>query len=311
MKFKAYPKIQGLHKEECEGLLDGTCYIQEKVDGANASIWLGEDGEIHYGSRSRDLYLARDNFNGFGDWVLKHKETLESFFKEHPNCRLNGEWLVRHTIGYKESSYKQFYLFDITKDNPQGEYEPIKSIEFVYDVAEHFKIPVVKLFAVIENPTLDDIKKYAGKSVLGDKGEGVVIKNLNFTNKFGNPQHGKYVTPEFKEDNAITFGGNNKTSETYTEMYYVNKFVGLPRLQKIVHKLESEVGKLDMKHIPRVMGMTYYDVITEEGWTIAQEVGKSGKMFDFKEFQKLCERKAKKIFIEIITGDVSVAHKNE
>jgi len=54
MQFKEYKKIQALHKEECDGILHGTCYLQEKVDGANASIWV-EDGNIHCGSRTRDL----------------------------------------------------------------------------------------------------------------------------------------------------------------------------------------------------------------------------------------------------------------
>jgi len=30
--FKKYPKIHRLGKEETEGILEGTCYIQEKID---------------------------------------------------------------------------------------------------------------------------------------------------------------------------------------------------------------------------------------------------------------------------------------
>ena len=72
MQFKPYNKIHALHKEECEGILEGTCYIQEKVDGANASIWLGDDGEIYYGFRFCDLFLVNDNFNDFNDWARAH-----------------------------------------------------------------------------------------------------------------------------------------------------------------------------------------------------------------------------------------------
>lgn len=313
MKFKAYNKIHGIHKEECEGILEGVCHIQEKVDGANASIWL-EDDEVHYGSRSRDLFKANDNFNGFGDWVKSH-EGIKQFLQAHPDHRLNGEWLVRHTIGYKELNYKKFYLFDITKEmqkrNEEGVEETVEitlDIPFMYELAEKYEIPAVHLFGTVENPTMDQLKAFAGTSMLGEKGEGIVIKNLSFVNKFGVQQWGKFVTQEFKEDNGITFGGNNKHSESYEEMYYVNKMMTLPRVQKVLHKLESSEGRLSEKHIPRVMGTCYHDLISEEGWVIAQELGKTGKMFNFKTFKSLCDRKAKSIFLEILTGDISVAN---
>jgi len=302
MKFKEYNKIHALHKEECDGLLEGKCYIQEKVDGANASIWLDDDG-IHCGSRTRDLTAAGDDFNGFVTYVNGHIG-IKGFFQANPNWRLYGEWLVRHTIGYNETSYKKFYLYDI-EVNEEGE---MLSIEMVNEMAKIYGIHTVELFDIVENPTLELIKEHAGKSVLGSKGEGVVVKNLAYVNKFGVKQYGKFVTQEFKEDNGITFGGNNKSSDTYQEMYYVNKFMTLARVQKNFHKLESMEGRLDMKHIPRMMGMCYHDLITEEGWEIAKDMGKSIKPFDFKAFENLCNKKSKSIFIELLTGDISVAN---
>lgn len=302
MQFKEYKKIHALHKDECTGILEGQCYIQEKVDGANASIWLGDDGEIHYGSRTRNLFLAQDNFNGFGDWVREHL-FLKGLFMHYPNIRLNGEWLVRHTIGYHEVSYKKFYCFDIEDEN--GVKLPMEN---VYDLCERYEIPTVKLFGQFVNPTLDQIKELAGNSVLGTKGEGVVIKNPMFINKFGDQQYGKYVTQDFKEDNAITFGGNNKQSETYCEMYYVNKFITMPRLEKILNKIQNmNSERLEMKHIPQVMSMTYHDVIVEEAWVIATEMAKSGKMFDFKEFNKLCTKKVRQMYQNYLEGTISVA----
>lgn len=306
MQFKPYNKIHALHKEECEGILEGTCYIQEKVDGANASIWLGDDGEIHYGSRSRDLFLANDNFNGFGDWVRSHPR-LKELFNDYPHLRLNGEWLVRHTIGYRETSYKKFYLFDIEQGD--GIICMTIALEDMYKIANDYDIPTVFLHGKFETPTLDLVKSFAGSSVLGEKGEGVVVKNLSFRNKFGDINFGKYVTQEFKEDNGVTFGGNNKFSETYEEMYFVNKLVNLARVEKTTHKLESMEGKLSEVHIPRIMGMVFHDVMTEEANDIANHLAKNGADFNFKKFRELCNKKSKSIFMELLTGDVSVANK--
>ena len=138
MKFKPYPKVQGLHKEECDGLLYGNCIIQEKIDGANASIWMEEDG-IHCGSRTRDLTIINKGFNGFKEYVESH-EGIKNLLTTYPHLRLYGEWLVRHTIGYNELSYKHFYLYEI--ENEEGERMPI---EQVYLLANEYGIKTLQV----------------------------------------------------------------------------------------------------------------------------------------------------------------------
>jgi ATP-dependent RNA circularization protein (DNA/RNA ligase family) len=301
--FKKYEKIHGLHKPECDGILTVPCYIQEKIDGANVSIWL-EDGVIHCGSRTRDLTLAGDGFNGFIDYVNKH-EGIQSLLKDEPQFRLYGEWLVRHTIQYNELAYKQFYMFDIYDEGTET-WLPIENVNAIGVIRDIKTAPLLNVYPVGTN--MDEVVRLAGMSELGGKGEGVVIKPLTpFTNQFGNEVYAKYVTNEFKEDNAVCFGGNNKSSETYTEMYYIQKFVNLARVQKIFHKMESELGRLDMKHIPQVMGRVFYDIITEECWTIATEMAKSNKMFSFRQFKQLCDKKTKQVFIDLLNGTISVA----
>ena len=43
--FERYHKIYRIEKSENQGILDGLCHVQEKIDGANASIWM-HDGKI-------------------------------------------------------------------------------------------------------------------------------------------------------------------------------------------------------------------------------------------------------------------------
>ena len=64
--FRQYEKLMRLGKEETAGILQGKCFIQEKIDGANTSIWL-EDGEICCGSRRRKL--GDEDFNGFVEYA--------------------------------------------------------------------------------------------------------------------------------------------------------------------------------------------------------------------------------------------------
>jgi hypothetical protein len=299
-KFRKYRKIQRLGKEETEGILEGTCYVQEKVDGANTSIWLDENGVLHCGSRTRDLSKeSEDGFNGFIKYIRGHVG-INKFLQDNPQARLYGEWLVRHTIAYKETAYKKFYLFDVFN----AETMTFADSESVQKIGEVFGIETVPLLGKFENPTVEQLTALMGTSAFGDRGEGIVIKNFDFVSKFGDLEYAKIVTESFKEDNGVVFGGNNKHSDTYWEMYVVNKYMTLARIQKIMAKIQPEVNrKLDMQHIPRVMGMAYHDMITEEAWEIANKVAS----LDFKTLKRVSDKKSKQIFVDILNDSISVA----
>lgn len=294
--FKAYPKIHRLGKEETDGILDeGIIVVQEKVDGANTSIWL-EEGTIKCGSRTREL-PDDESFNGFTEFARNNKAVRE-YLEQHPTHILYGEWLVRHTIAYNELAYKKWYLFDI-----YSEEEGFLNLDTVAVKAQLYGFNTPQIFAngFLD---LDKIKSYVGQTNLGEQGEGVVIKRHGFVNKFGDHCYAKIVTEKFKEDNGITFGGNNKHSETYQEMYFVNKFCTRSRVEKIMNKLQPEINKrLDLEHIPRIAQTCYHDMITEEGW----EIAKAQKVVDFKALQRLANKKFIQIYKDLIMGDISVA----
>lgn len=299
--FKRYPKIHRLGKEETDGILEGVCHLEEKIDGANASIWLDQDGNIACGSRNREL---EEGFNGF----VEHAKTsaqIGLLLHDNPTYRLYGEFLVRHTIGYNESAYKKFYLFDITVVKEGEEEEEFLPKEEVIRLADTYGIPRPEYHGSFENPTEEQLMKFVGKSVLGEKGEGIVIKNHEFRDKFGSHNYAKIVTESFKEDNGVTFGGNNKFSDTYWEMYVVNKYMTVARVEKVMHKVESATGERpDLKHIPRIANTCYHDMLTEEIYEIAKKV----VALNFKSLQRISMKKAVAIYKEILSGDISVAH---
>lgn len=307
MAFKRYPKIHRLGKEETEGILEGVVHIEEKIDGANVSIWY-ENGEICMGSRSQKI---TEGFNGFCDYVRNHP-TLTVLFERYPHIRLYGEWLVRHTIGYNETAYKKFYLFDVTSRTAETDSDGEAREEFwarmaVHQLAQDFDLLTPAYHGEFENPTPDVINQFVGKSTLGEHGEGVVLKNPTFRDKFGNHNYAKVVTESFKEDNGVTFGGNNKHSDTYWEMYIVNKYMTLARIEKIMNKIQPMLDKrLDLEHIPRISNTAYHDMLTEEIWEIADKVG----TVDFKALKRVATKKATQIYKDVITCDISVADRH-
>lgn len=306
MEFRRYPKIHRLNKEETEGILEGRVHVEEKIDGANAQIWTN-DGQILVGSRNNtltkgvDIHEEQGTFNGLIDYVKNH-EGIRAVLKDHPNYRLYGEWLVRHTIQYKETSYKQFYLFDVALEWEGS--ERMLSKEDVINLALRYNINIPKYHGVFNNPTEEELVKLVGVSELGERGEGIVLRNFDFVNKFGDLEYAKIVSESFKEDNAVTFGGNNKHSETYWEMWIVNKFMTLPRVQKIMNKIQPEIDKkLDLEHIPRISGSAYHDLLTEEIW----EIAKKAEQINFRALQRCATKKAIQIYKDILSGSISVA----
>lgn len=294
--FRAYPKIHRLGKEETDNILNSKVTVQEKVDGANISIWLGDDNLVHCGSRTREL---QEGFNGFVDAVGSNHRLLQ-YLTDHPTHRLYGEWLVKHTISYPETAYKKIYLYDIY----DAEEEKYMFQPSVKEVAEELGLEYPQIFIRDRIVTEDQIKEVVGKSFIGPVGEGVVIKNPSFINKFGDHTYAKLVTEKFKESNAIAFGGNNKNSETYWEMYLVNKYCTLARVEKIMQKLQAETDRrLDMEHTSRIAQSCYHDMITEEAWDIAKKI----PVLQFKKLSSLATRKFIQIYHDILNDTIGVA----
>lgn len=295
MKFVKYHKIHRLGKEETDGILEGECFIQEKIDGANASIWLDDDGLIQLGSRNRHL-ASDESFNGFREYVDGH-DGIKGLLSKMPTARLYGEWLIKHSVDYSAVSYRKFYLFDIRLNHKWV--HPL----IVHQTAEAFGIEKPAYHGEFKNPTVETIKEFVGMSAIGESGEGVVIKNPEFVNKWGDTVYAKVVTEKFREANAITFGGNSKHSESYWEMYVCNKYITLARVEKIMNKLSGDIERFDMQHIPRICSTVYHDMITEEIWDIQKKV----QSVSFKKLQSLCYRKIKQVYVDIINNSISIA----
>lgn len=287
--FIKYNKIHRLGKDEVEGILDGVCYIQEKLDGANASIWM-EDGEIQIASRNQ-LIKDGESFNGFREYV-ESNEAIKKILSDCPQIRLYGEWLVRHSVVYKEEFYRKFYLFDIL--NSEGE---LLKTEVVYKLAEEYGIQTPELFEVKERPDLEALKKWAHFSNKADHGEGIVIKRDGFIDKFGEYRHAKLTTEKFKETNAMMFNGNNKHSESYWEMYIVHKYITEARIEKIMNKLQPIINeKLDFKHTPRIITTVTFDLLTEEIWDIFKKVPE----LNFRRLRRLIGKKVPVLYHTIL-----------
>lgn len=111
-EFQAFARIPRLFRE---------CVVTEKIDGTNALVYVGEDGEVRAGSRSRWITPEDDNY-GFAAWVKSNEEALRAL---GPGYHY-GEWWgagIQRRYGLKE---KRFSLFNVGRWGVRGTNEADK-----------------------------------------------------------------------------------------------------------------------------------------------------------------------------------------
>lgn len=202
MNFLKYPRVE---KKETLDILNKPVYVQEKLDGANASIWLGDNGTLRCGSRNQEVtdqgfrglpeFLKSDAAQGIHHFLLERPSHLR-LYGESSHLRLYGEWLVKHTVDYKPECCQQFYLFDIYDHLTNKFWSPI----LVRDVAKKHNISMVDMTPDARVYSFSELKQdFVGKSVLTakpNKGEGIVVKS-----RCGN-YSAKIVREGFKEEES-------------------------------------------------------------------------------------------------------------
>ncbi len=290
MSFKEYLHVERFGNESVEGIELGEVYVFPKLDGTNASIWTWQgDGKyaLHTGSRTRELSNTSDNA-GFHRWVTDYPDAdyhmhFVDFFLVHRNLRLFGEWLVPHSfIGYRDTAWRQFYVFDVYNDEtdqylPYQVYQPL---------LEEFGITYIPPLAVVKNGDYERFLSFVANNFFlcpdgGEPGEGIVIKNYDYQNKFGRQCFAKIVRQEFKELHARTMGAPEVNGGLMNEERILDKCLTLALIEKTIAKMCCPVSGEDLakpslgwnsKMIPELFGRVYYDIIKEELFDALKEI---------------------------------------
>lgn len=265
MEFIKYQHLERFGTAETQGIDIGLCYVFPKIDGTNSQLWWSNG--LQAGSRNRHLSIDSDNA-GFYNWALS-QEKFEKFFKSHPELRLYGEWLVPHTLKtYNKTAWNNFYVFDVMKGENYLHYENYKAI------LDEFEIEYIPPICKVENPSYERLINQLEKNgyLIEDgkgTGEGIVIKNYGYVNKFGRQTWAKIVKNEFKAKHAKCDVTEIKESKII-EQEIVNKFVIDVLVNKEVAKIDLEVG-WSSKQIPRLLNTIFYCLVKEEMWNILKE----------------------------------------
>lgn len=292
--FKKYIHLERFGTTPVDGIELGKCYIFPKLDGTNASVW-NEGGKLQAGSRNRHLTYDDDNA-GFYKYATT-TPNLIGLVQAFPNWTFYGEWLVPHSLKtYREDAWRKFYIFDVVKEDGTfihyDEYLPI---------LKGHGVDFIPATSVITNPTYEQLVKATedNKFLLKENsghGEGIVIKQYNFTNRFGNTVWAKLITNTFKDKHVQEMGGNVVVTKMVEEEI-ADKYVTEHLVKKVLAKLQNTPEGFTSKQIPQLLGMVWYDLITEESWSFIKEF-KNPKI-DFKTLNNFSILKTKEHLPEL------------
>lgn len=267
MEFKKYQHVERLGTSEVNGIENGMCYVFPKIDGTNSSLWFDES--LQAGSRNRHLSFDNDNAN-FYNWASKQSR-FDEFFSENKTLRLYGEWLVPHTLKtYAEDAWRNFYVFDVMDGEKYLEYEDYKCL------LDQFGIEYIPPICKVENPTYERLNNQLEKNGYLIKngegvGEGVVIKNYSFVNKYGRTTWAKIVRNDFKTSHAKVSSVCELKEKALVEQNIVNKYVTKALVEKEFSKIENDDG-WSSKYIPRLLNVVYYCLVKEECWNFVKDL---------------------------------------
>lgn len=103
LEFKEFPKIFRLNRE---------CIITEKIDGTNACVVIGEDGEIAAQTRNRILGPQKSDSFGFTLWVYRNADRLRSLLGPGHHF---GEWWGKGIQRGYNKEVKKLSLFNVER----------------------------------------------------------------------------------------------------------------------------------------------------------------------------------------------------
>lgn len=296
MSFIKYQHLERFGNTEVEGIEVGTVYVFPKIDGTNGSVWVDENGAQCCGSRNRQLALDNDNA-GFMNTMVQDGAVKRYIFA-NPNHILYGEWLVPHTLKtYTDDSWRRFYVFDVFDRSK----ERLLSYDEYSADAIAAGLNVIPPIAIIKNGSEEHFVQCLAKAnfLVKDgegQGEGVVLKNYDYHNKYGRQTWAKIVSNEFKAKHHIEMGAPVVGCEIVEEKI-VDRYVTQALVDKVYAKIVNEMEGWSSKYIPRLLHTVYYDLITEETWEFVKEF-KSPKI-DFKVLSHYTTAKVKELKKEL------------
>jgi ATP-dependent RNA circularization protein (DNA/RNA ligase family) len=290
--MKKYPKILRLGHVDTSDLLedkDDVICIQEKVDGANFRIYIGEN-KLTFGSRNNilgsDIETVPSMFSRASAYVDECiSESSER--NKYIGCTLVGECMVKHSINYNWDTTPAFIGYDVR--NEDGEF--LDAIE-AKQIFESLGLPFIPIVYYGKISECDNINYIPTSQYYDGESEGIVIKNAR------NQIYAKIVTDAFKETHRKEMGASSRQSSINDNERFINRYCTDSRIEKQIFKLRDEEDvEIDMPMMMQLPSLVYQDII-EENWS---DILNSNMSLEIRTIKKMVARQCAKHLKRMIT----------
>ena len=307
--FRRYMHVEKFGSSETDGINQGVCYISYKIDGTNGCIWYDNDiGTIRFGSRNRELSdETKDTDNQGFVKLMKSKEyeneylDFLNFLCRHRSLIIYGEWLVCSTLKtYKDDAWKHFYVFDVY-DRDTDSYWSYDDYKKVFD-EDYPYIKYIPCIAKLTNPTEEELKgclDYTGDWLIKDGlGEGIVIKNYQYRNRYGRQTWAKMLTEDYKKHKSSSRHENKVLKEDHNTEYEIIKLMTYEHIMKERNKVMElhNSDTFEAKFIPETLNRAYNEFIKDNLEIIVLKKFKNATI-NFAVLKKLSDQRVKEVIL--------------
>lgn len=278
--YRAFEHVLRLEtsKIDVARFLQGTIYIFSKTDGTCFCAWADEQGNIHCGSRHREITLEKDNANSMLFFTTEPMFVdLRNWLIENPQYIVYGEFIGglagRKMVGtikdYEKKGMMLFAVYDTENHKylPYPEYHLM--LKDVYD-------QIVEPLAIIQNPSLQEIERYIENHYnLPDDilAEGIILYNYDFKDKFGRFQLAKIVNAESKVGKGRVKVKNlpmNNVEQMIVDAYVTDADCEKAKQKACVH-FNLEEWEVNNKTMGFYLNCLFQDLVEEELWSILKK----------------------------------------
>lgn len=205
-EINSYGKILVQDHKLIDNLFDGEVLIQEKYDGSQFSM-ANIDSKLYVRSKEVKYDPEIDEIPNMFDVAVNQAKSIKEYLI--PNAIYRCEYLNKkkhNCLVYDKIPRGNLVLFDVELE--PGLYMTQVELE---DEANRLNLePVRCIFSgILSDRNMLKTFLEEQSSLGGTKIEGVVIKNYNVITNDGKLCKGKYVSPEFKENQRKDWGVQN------------------------------------------------------------------------------------------------------
>jgi len=256
--IQSYPSIYNLGHAAIVDLFRDSVILQEKIDGS----------QISFGIKSDELFIRSKGAQIMVDapekMFTKAVETIKSV--QHllvDGWTYRGEYLSspsHNTLTYNRVPKGNIALFDV--DMGMDQYSTPEQVEAE---AERLGLEAVPTFHTGMVESFDEFMNLLDRdSILGGpKIEGVVVKNYHRFGRDKRPLFGKYVRPEFKEQNKLAFRASNPTAKDIVQQIITTYRNDVRWRKSVEHCRDNGLLENSMRDIPHLMKEVPADVLKE------------------------------------------------